>query len=595
MKEQLNNHLEYKDGVPLKESINPIKMREKFKEANENRDYTIYERSMDTALEAKAKSIFPHFGGVGENSVIVDAGSGTGKLAEKAAQEFRGASVYALDISHELREHANDEKALAKPVFGNAIEQNFPDNSVDVKYFSTSGHEIESFGREGGMRKAIQNTLRELKPGGRLVIRDFAKPSMKEPIYMRILSKVGVDKVSTETKSEDIDYNLLSTSALFERFHQEFQDGNTFSYEEVNIKGEEYIKIDPEWAHEFYLRKDYTANWRQEIKEKYTYWTPEEAQNNLEEEGYVNVRVIPDPNEYILENRLKDKIALYQMADDELKEMDFPDTHMIIVAEKPTETVSGETGKIKKEMPKAINYKEQFSTIKIDQENKKVNIDKNEFVYESGPIVGTKKLIFRLSGEPPRILKIVRSDTYNDHNVFKSMYQIINRQNVLEKLETPHLKILEYDLEGPPYRYVVQEAATEDSVSAAELIEKEQITEEDIKQMAKIINTCEKSKEWQLDTNPYSWFRVKKEDGNFEWQYASSKVYRYDEQWEFRKIGLSQWLDSNYVKNGQNYSAAIPKAKEYKKLQTQWQKGSGQIDLWKKYLDPSLHPEVIEE
>lgn len=311
------------------------KIRKDFETANEHRDYSIYTRLMDAAVEAKARSLFPHFN-VKKGDIIVDAGSGTGALTKLVLRTFPDAKVFALDISKELQKRMNKGESHIKIVFGDAAEQNFLDNSVAVKYYSTSGHEIESFGGRGRMRMAIENTFQELKPGGRVVIRDFAKPSGVNPVYMKILSRVGVDSIPQDVNSENIDYNVLSTRALFDRFQKEFGGGSAFHYERVVIDGEEYFKIDQEWAHEFYLRKDYTANWRQEIKEKYTYWTMEEARQTLNDIGYVNVRVIPDPNEYILNNRLEGKIALYELVDGgRLRLVQFPPTHMVIVGEKP--------------------------------------------------------------------------------------------------------------------------------------------------------------------------------------------------------------------------------------------------------------------
>lgn len=311
------------------------KIRQEFEAANEHRDYSIYTRLMDAAVEAKALSLFPHFN-VKAGDIIVDAGSGTGALTKLVLRTFPDAKVFALDISEKLQERVKKEKSHIKIVFGDAAEQNFLDNSVAVKYYSTSGHEIESFGGQGRMRIAMENTFRELKPGGRTVIRDFAEPSGVNPIYMKILSRVGVDSIPQDVNPEDIDYNVLSTRTLLERFQKEFSNGNAFQYERIIIDGEEYFRIDPEWAHEFYLRKDYTANWRQEIKEKYTYWTMEEAKKILEEIGYTNVRVIPDPNEYIIKNRLEGKIELYELSDDKrLQSVRFPTTHMVIVGEKP--------------------------------------------------------------------------------------------------------------------------------------------------------------------------------------------------------------------------------------------------------------------
>lgn len=566
------------------------RIRQEFERANEHRDYSIYIRSMDAALEAKARSLFPHFQ-VEEGDIMVDAGSGTGALAELAAREFRGARVYALDISHELQERAQEGKALTELVYGDAGEQNFPTNFVQVKYYATSGHEIESFGGPGRMRHALEHTFLELKPGGQVIIRDFAKPSRTEPIFMKIISRVGIDQVPPGIKTEDIDYNTLSTSALLDRFQKEFRGGGVFSFERVTIDGEEYIKIDPEWAHEFYLRKDYTANWRQEIKEKYTYWTPEEAKQILEDLGYENVRVIPDPNEWILKQRLEGKIKLYEMIPEgELQHLPFPMTHMVVIGEKPRSIKNG-LGEGKKEIVRGVDYQKVLSSIEIDRENNKVRIGDHEFEVESTePLVGTKKFVFRLHGGRPCVLKVVRPDTYNDHNVFKSMYQVIERQKILRHYKTPHLKIIEHDPEGPPFRYVVQEAVPENALSAVDLIQKDMLKEEDVKQMAKIINAYEKGKEWQLDTNPFSWFRLTRSDGSTQMVYISGKVYRYDEQWAFKRVGLLQWVDPQYIRQGRNFSAAIPSYKSFEIFQQKWREDGEHINWWGKYLDSVIRP-----
>ena len=571
--------------VPPQERVDSLSS---FKNANENRDYDVYTELMDAALEAKKRSMFPHFGDIQDGDVIVDAGSGTGIMAEAAAQDFRAARVYALDISHELMERAAEEQALTHIVFGDAAEQNFPDNSVDVKYFSTVGHEIESFGGEGRMKDAVSATYKELKPGGRIVIRDFAKPEITGPIYMQILSKVGTDNIEEATTGGVLDYNLLSTKALFLRFHQEFRGGNAFGFEMVDIDGTEYIKLDPEWAHEFYLRKDYTGNWRQEINEKYTYWTPSQARETLEASGYDDVEVIPDPNEYILENRLRGKIALFKKnGDAELSQIDFPPTHMVVVGIKPKDNL------VEKEPTGGIDYDALKKTIKYDEGSRILTVDGHEFrVHPEKQIpTGTKKNVYFLEGEPGKVLKVVRKDGLNDHNMFKAMYQSIVREHLLISHHIPHMKILEIDPSGPPYRYFIQERVAEDSVSAADLIRQGKLSEEDIKQMAEYISAFELEKKWQLDTNPFNWYRVTNDDGTAQMTYIDGKVYKYDDDWEFRKIGLLQWIDPSYVEGGNTHTARIPKKTKYNQLKEDWANdNSEQVLWWKKYLSQLLQP-----
>jgi ubiquinone/menaquinone biosynthesis C-methylase UbiE len=562
-----------------------------FIRANRERDYTIYTRLMDAALEAKAKSIFPHFGEIHTGDVIVDAGSGTGKLAEYAAQLCRGARVYALDISHELLEQAGRNRSLIHLVYGDASEQNFPDNSVKAKYYSTVCHEINSFGEKGSLKKVVENSFQEVAPGGRLIIRDFAKPTSKEPVFMQIAEDGRLPQIPDEIKTEDIDYSLYSARALFDRFHKEFtvrKDPTrefAFDFEEVEIDGVKYIKIDPEWAHEFYLRKDYVANWRQEIREKYTFWTMEEAKAEMEAAGFTHVQIVPDPNEFILKNRLVGKIGLYTMKDGKLAAIPFPTTHMVVVGEKPGSAQSAGQGEIS-----AVDYTEVLKTIIANETEGTLQIGEKQFNVLPRPMVGSKKTIYRLKDQPGKLLKVVRPDTLNNHNAFKSMYQIVERQEVLEEHHVPHTKITEVDTEKP-FRFVIQDEIPEGSECAATLILEGTLTETDIGQMAGIINDFEKGKEWQLDTNPYSWFRVHNADGTTAMTYVSGKVYRYDEEWEFRKLGLLQWLDPKYVKNAPFYSASIPTLEEYEKLKEKWQTDDPALREWKLSLDKSVQPE----
>lgn len=568
------------------------KITEQFGNANEGRDFSIYTRSMDAALEAKARSIFPHFDHVSGGAVIVDAGSGTGTLAELAAREFRGAQIYALDISHELREIAEENRALIKLVFGDATKQNFPQNSVDIKYYSTSGHEIESFG--GSMTEALENSFKELKPGGEIIIRDFAKPERTKPVYMAIQSKVGLDNVTEATIDGVINYNLLSTKALFLRFFEEFKDKKGFIYETVTINGSEFIKIDPQWAHEFYLRKDYTANWRQEIREKYTYWSPSQAEEELRKAGFVDVEVIADPNSYILENRLKGKVALFDINEKgEPVELPFPPTHMIVKGRKPLSIPTDTKTHPVLEIEKAVDYPKLKKTISYDKDKGVVTIGERTFsiLRDHEVSIGSKKVIYFLDGQPPGVLKVIRQDGLNDHAVFKDMYQSITRENVLNEFQIPHMRVLETDPQGPPYRYFVQEAIPEGSVCTADLIGNQELTETDISQMASYINQFESGKRWQLDTNPFNWYRVKINNNETQMVYVDGKVYRYDENWEFKRIGLLQWLDCRYTEGLKTHSAIIPRAKEYTELQQNWATREDEYGIWwKKYLNPFIQP-----
>lgn len=565
-----------------------------FTEANRGRDYGSYGFLMDAPSLEKAGAMFPHFGDLPEGAKIVDNGSGTGTLSELAASYFHGAKVIALDISHELMEQARNSRALVDLKFGDVAEQHFPDNSIDVHYFSTSGHEVESFGGAGRMAEAVRVKYRENKPGGKLIIRDFMKPSRTEPVLMELLSSDGTDNVEEATHNGILDYTLLSDRALFDRFHKEFGGGDAFDYEIVERDGREFIKLSPEWAHEFYLRKDYRKNWKQEIKEKYTYWNEEEARSILESAGYEAVQVIPNPNDFIITNRLKGKIGLYEeAASGELQEVELPSTHMVVTGSKPRQYVPDTDAEEAAIHDTESLYSELKSTIHYDEANQVVSIGDLNFPVdpEFGRLEGSKKNVYRLAEDPSKVLKVVRTNALNDHALFKSMFQSVAREDVLDAYKVPHVRILEKDSEGPPYRYFIQEAAPENALSAAELIRDSALTEEDVKQMARMVNEFELKKEFQLDTNPFNWYRVPAPDGTATMLYVDGKVYPYDEVWDFKRVGLLQWISPEYVINLPSNSAGIPKALAYEALCKDWEETTDPVaQWWKKYLSPKIQP-----
>jgi ubiquinone/menaquinone biosynthesis C-methylase UbiE len=557
-----------------------------FAGANKGRDYEAYTHSLDAALEAKAASIFPHFGEVAEGAVIIDVGSGTGQLAEYAAREFR-ARVYAVDLSHELLEMADKNRSLIHLVFDDARTlTNIPSSSADIIYHTTIGHEIKSFSGEEGLKSTLAAAFRSLKPGGKEIWRDFVKPP-EGTVFLKILTDDGVGTAKEAMVDGILDYHRLSVRARFDRFYEEFLGGRAFKYEIVRREGEEYIKLGAKFAQEFLMRKDYAVNWRNEIKEEYTYWTPEEARAAFGEAGFTDIEVFPDDNQYIRDNRLKGKVALCQEENGQLKEIDFFLTHMVVVGHKPKDE-SREAGVV--EIP-FVDYQAVLDLIVVNEKEGLLVIDGRQFAVGELVGQGAHKRAYRLKDGSDCVIKIARKDRPNIHSVFKSMQQAIERQPILEELNVPHMRIVDYDQKGPPFRYVIQEAIPKTAICAAKLIKDNALTEEDINQIAGVVNKFELGKQWQIDTSPYNWFRVKREDGRTEMVYTGGTVYRYDEAWAFSRIGLLQWIDPRYILGGVAEATAIPKALEADEFAKKWAEAdSPMIGWWKKHLSPILQP-----
>lgn len=546
------------------------------------RDLTIYANLMDAALRSKAASIMSHFGDIPEQATIVDVGSGTGQLAEYIGSELHSAKVYAVDLSHEMLTIAQENLSKINLVNDDATQlSKIPVNSVDIMYHGTVGHEINTFCGSEGTKNAIEAAYRSLKSGGKEIWRDFVKAPSEE-IYLEILSDSGLDSVEEATTDGFLDYNLLSTNALFQCFYEQFKGGKSFNYEIVEHDGKKLIKLPARMAQEFILRKDYTANWRQEIKEEYTYWTEDEAKQAFLESGFSKVEVVRDDNEYIRNNRLKGKVALYKKEGELWEEIEFP-THMVVVATKLSDDIAKNT-----EIG-VVDYQPLLDSIKIEEGV--IKIDESEFVIGKFLGQGQHKQVYELVGEnSDKVIKVIRKDKATFHGAFTSIQQAVERQYILEGMGVNYMRICDYDRKGPPYRYIIQEKAPSDSVSAASLIQNGLMTEENVAQMAKIINKFELSKEWQIDTNPYNWFRINKGD-HTEMVYIGGTVYRYNEAWSFDKVGLIQWINPTYVENKKAQSARIATKQEAENFAKNWKNMKGkEIDWWKKYLNINVQP-----
>jgi hypothetical protein len=475
---------------------------------------------------------------------------------------------------------------LMHPVYGNACEQNFPDGSLDAAYSTTCMHEILSFQGPAGLRRALEVTFRELRSGV-FVIVDMVIPDETEPVFM--LLPDGDDKSAslTDTLSE---IEQLSTFELFKRFHRDFRGGDSFDYVTESIDGKNYIKLAPEWAYEFYMRKDYRRNYHNEIHEKYAPWTAAQARQLLQDAGFVDIELHPSHNVWIIKNRLEGQISLHRRNEHgTLEAIEFPPTHLTIVAHKRGAPSQVNT-------PNSLSLFEAKVAIKnvlIDREHGVLNVGDTEFKIDTDRISqGTKRSVFYRNDPAGTVIKIPRVDSTNPHNAFKAMFQSIERQHVLIQYDVPHLEIVDFDRNGPPYRYLEQRQLPDYARCAADLILTGELTETDVQQMAQIINRFELEGRWQLDTNPYNWFRVNEASEQTQMIYADGKVYLYDEQWAFTRKGLLQWLLPELLPGPssavEHQCAFIPREVLSDDIALWWNAERPMVGWWRKYLDPEL-------
>ena len=168
---------------------------------------------MDASLVQKLEDLLPWV----RPGRIVDKGCGTGKLLVELSRRFPGASLVGVDLSRELLRRS-DENTYAggdvQLVLGDAADQQLPDGSADSVIFSSIMHEIYSYSGYDKARidRALASAARELKPGGRLLIRDGISPDPR-PVLLDLID--------------------APTAAQFERFAREFKHGAGARFEKV--------------------------------------------------------------------------------------------------------------------------------------------------------------------------------------------------------------------------------------------------------------------------------------------------------------------------------------------------------------------------
>ena len=129
------------------------------------------------------------------------------------------------------------------------------------------------------------------------------------------------------------------------RFAADFrrEEGYHLEFEPRSHNGRLFVELQLGDACEFMSKKDYIDNWQSEMHETFCFWSFVDWQQAVEHQGF---RVLagsrPITNPWIVENRYRGQVQLYQPLSDDLTPLDYPPTNLLLVAEKVTPTVFSE-------------------------------------------------------------------------------------------------------------------------------------------------------------------------------------------------------------------------------------------------------------
>lgn len=327
----------------------------------ESRNYGVYTVGMGNhdVLDLKFADIKQAI----KEGKIVDEGCADGALMVRLAQTFPDSDIIGIDITGEFVSRVEERQRAGD--FGNSfvhvyqrniLEPIFADNSTDCVICNSTLHEVWSYG-EGAksVRSYLAQKFAQLKPGGRLVIRDVVGPTGKDrTVYLKLNATDGIAATQAdEAVWKTTATSALSTEARFYRFAYDFlRDMRTsgrrgtdtqLAYTVENRSGSRFIKLSLAAAVEFLSRKDYHENWVSEMNEEFTFWDFSEWQEELRKVGFTIATDMAIPpqysrvyqNEWIVKNRWEGVASLWIDGSGMLVPYPFPVTTMVLVGEKP--------------------------------------------------------------------------------------------------------------------------------------------------------------------------------------------------------------------------------------------------------------------
>ncbi len=277
-----------------------------------HRDFASYGAQMDASLVQKVEDLAPWV----LPPRIIDKGCGTGKLLVELSRRFPGASLVGVDLSREFLRRS-DENTFAggdvELVLGDAADQQLPDGTADTVIFSSILHAVYSYSGYDRSRvdRALASAARELRPGGRVLIRDGISPDARDVL---------------------LDLMNEATAAQFDRFAREFKHGQGAAFAPAARRDGALatVRLSAHLANEFLCKKDYLKNWDIEIHEEYGVFTVGEWAAALAR-NFFEVRTITTyVNAWILQNRYRDHVRVT-----ELNGVSFwPATNAVIIGER---------------------------------------------------------------------------------------------------------------------------------------------------------------------------------------------------------------------------------------------------------------------
>jgi len=316
----------------------------------ETRNYSTYARGMNEIIRLKFLDIQKAI----RSGRIVDEGCADGALLAEISHNFPDSDLFGIDLSSEFASRFSERQRAGE--FGgayvhffhrNLLDRIFEPESIDTTICNSTLHELWSYAeKEKTVRAYLGEKFRQLRPSGRLVIRDVVGPDHGEREVLLWCSDADGQNQSAAEIARHKDrspewLHKLSTRSRFFLFARDFQGGqSSFSFKEESHHNRLCFRLSLQQTAEFLSKKDYTDNWSSEMNEEFCFWNFSKWKQVLTEIGF---RIYENPNNvaegsrvyinpWIMEHRHNGHV---EITDDQGNTLVWPPTNMVLVAEKP--------------------------------------------------------------------------------------------------------------------------------------------------------------------------------------------------------------------------------------------------------------------
>lgn len=279
------------------------------------------------------------------HDIVVDCGTSSGLLLDYLKAEFPDLVMFGLDLSLPALNLAVSRKRGGSFVAADIFKLPLASEKVKVFILSSIFHELFSYGGNGFSQEAVESVLQDmyriLSPGGRVIIKDPAKPNHPDEILFFKLKKTDGHNPENDDDILAIEPDKLSTFSKYLRFQLQFRP-TTFYRDSISFVNDDGMFSAPAWYLSEFLRhrnlSDTTDHWNSEMREQYGVFTVDEMKDLFRILGYqcINVETsFNTDNHAVIKD---DEVEMWTLSGDAVIQSERLPTGLVAVFEKPGKT-----------------------------------------------------------------------------------------------------------------------------------------------------------------------------------------------------------------------------------------------------------------